>query len=155
MLAESDKKGSGFFDPNNNTIGFVNNTHTICQELFHAYQNEIGEYDDLDKSVRETEADIVSYLIATSVGAGCVGISEWDNGIVDNTNYVDNNYNLKPEVLDNLQFDLDFSIAVNNRIAFYKKRDAEEQINSPNSYIQSNSGIDAKAIKKVLSAIYE
>lgn len=155
MLDNSDDSKSGYFIPNNNEVGFVDNIHVICQELFHAYQSEIGEYNDCDKSVRETEADIVSFLIAASVYAPCVGISEWDNGITCNPNYVDDNFNLKPDVLGSSQFDRDFTTAVNNRISFYNKRDLEEQLNSPASYIQNNSGREAKAIKLVLSAIYE
>jgi hypothetical protein len=154
-MNEYDEKKSGFFNPNTNSVGFVNNIHVICQELFHAYQSEIGEYDEFDKSVRETEADIVSYLIATSVNSGCIAISEWDNGITYNPDYVDENFNFKPDIINSKQFDEDFKKAVNNRIIFYKNRSIEENTPSPASYIQDNSNTVAKAIKTVLSSIYE
>ena len=155
MLNQSSDKGSGYYRPSTNEVGFIDNIHTICQELFHAYQTEINVYNESDKSVREAEGDIVSYIIAVSVGATCVGISGWDNGITDNMEYIDKDFNFKPDIINSSEFDNDFQTAVSNRVEFYKKRDSEEKMTSPPSYIQANLNAEAKAIKKVLSSIYE
>ena len=155
MLNQSSDKGSGYYRPSTNEVGFIDNIHTICQELFHAYQTEINVYNESDKSVREAEGDIVSYIIAVSVGATCVGISGWDNGITDNMEYIDKDFNFKPDIINSSEFDNDFQTAVSNRVEFYKKRDSEEKMTFPPSYIQANLNAEAKAIKKVLSSIYE
>jgi hypothetical protein len=140
--------GSGSFNPKDNTVSvLLGDDFIVAQELFHAYQQDLGVYDSSDLSVRETEGDIVSTNIGLSLGQGTVG-TPWDQGI--GFNYVDDDLNLNESVLSS-DFDQDFSNAVDARISFYKGRNKENnQVGSTGSYTQANSGKSALALKKVV-----
>lgn len=125
----------------------------MAQELFHAYQSDIGVYDQNDLSVRETEGDLVSGNIANVLGIGTLGTGEWDQGIP--FEYVDMNLNFDDRVLTD-SFDKKFNDAVNARIEFYKKRELETPgAKAPYSYVQPNSGKGALALKKLIRHIKE
>jgi len=143
----SGEGGSGSYDPNTNKIYFTNDLYTMSQEVFHAYQQDLGVYNENDLSVRETEGDIVSSSIAMSIGAGGISGAWWDQNIP--LNYTDKDFVFDERVLTKA-FDEDFNKAVDARIEFYKGPRAEEAGSpGPGTYIQSNSGKGALALKKV------
>ncbi|MCB0654154.1 MAG: RHS repeat-associated core domain-containing protein [Saprospiraceae bacterium] len=138
--------GSGSFNPNTNEIHSVNDLHTLSQELFHAYQSDLGVYDSNDKSVRETEADLVSANVAMDVSPfGFIG-TPWDQGI--NYEFVDLE-GIYDESVMTEAFDKQFNIAVDARINYYKQREKEFGTKAPFSYVQENSRVGALALKKV------
>ena len=143
----SGEGGSGSFNPKTNEVYAIDNAGIISQELFHAYQSDIGVYDRNDISVRETEGDIVSSSVAISLGELSVGNSHWDQGI--GFEYVDDNLVLNESVLAEA-FGKDFNNAVEARIAFYKNREKRDGAKAPRGYIQKNSGVGALALKKVI-----
>ena len=138
--------GSGSFNNETKEVHAINDLYTLGQELFHAFQSDLGVYDKNDLSVRETEGDLISTNITTSLGE--FGQSPlWDEGL--GFKYVDNDLNFDESVLTK-EFDKDFNSVVDNRIEFYKAREKNTGAEAPFSYIQKNSGKGAKALKKVV-----
>ena len=86
-----------------------------------------------------------------NVNVGCTGTSAWDNGISQNPEYVNQDFSIRKEILYSSQFDIDFSIAVDNRVKYYNQRSVDINTASPSSYIQNNSGKSALALKQILS----
>jgi hypothetical protein len=146
--------GSGSYNPKTNEIHAVNDIETLAQELFHAYQSDLGVYTDADMSVREAEGDLVSSNIASSLNSGLAKFNEWDQGIGFNNHYMDDNYIFNEGVLSK-SFDEDFNKSVNARIQFYKNREENIGAKAPKSYIQENSGVGAKALKTVVTELYK
>ncbi len=146
--------GSGSFNAKTKEVYFVDDLYPLTQELFHAYQSDIGEYSLKDLSVRETEADIISQNIMYSLNIAFGGGSNlWDENMSTKQEYIDDNYNFKEGILSSKQFDIDFNTAVDKRIAFYKSREKQDGVKAPMSYIQQNSGVGALAIKKLVRSI--
>ena len=141
--------GSGSFNPKTNEVYSIDDMYSLSQELFHAYQSDIGVYSSKDLSVREAEADIVSQNIAISVGFGAQS-GDWSGMFIIKNEYIDNDLNFKTSILSSKQFDDDFNLAVNIRIAFYKNREKNERVKAPTTYIQKNSGVGALAIKRLV-----
>jgi RHS repeat-associated protein len=140
--------GSGSYSSTTNTIHAVEDISVLSQELFHAYQNDLGVYTDKDASVRETEGDLLSSSVANSVGKTSFGGGWDDQGIVFNPEYTDNDLIFTEGVLSE-SFDNDFNNAVNARIDYYKNGVSK----APASYIQDNSGTQALAIKKAVREV--
>ena len=138
--------GSGSFNPKTNEIHAIEDVATFAQEVFHAYQSDLGVYGKDDLSVRETEGDLVSSNIATSLGEMSLG-NAWDQGI--GFEYVDDNLVFNESVLT-ADFDKDFNKAVDARIEYYKNREKEFGAEAPATYVQKNSGVGALALKKVV-----
>jgi RHS repeat-associated protein len=146
--------GSGSFNPKTNEVYSIDDMYSLSQELFHAYQSDIGVYSSKDLSVREAEADIVSQNIMYSLNIAFGGGSNlWDENMSTKQEYIDDNYNFKEGILSSKQFDIDFNTAVDKRIAFYKSREKRDGVKAPMSYIQQNSGVGALAIKKLVRSI--
>ena len=141
--------GSGSFNEKTKEVHSVDDLYVLSQELFHAYQSDIGVYSSKDLSVRETEGDIVSQNIMYSLDFPAQS-GKWNSLFNIEENYVDNNYNFKESILSSKQFDTDFNTAVNNRINFYKGREREDGAKAPATYIQKNSGVGALAIKRLV-----
>jgi len=63
----NEPRGNGMFDPNTNEVilrsGELNN-YVTTQELFHAFQNDIGLLGPEYHVSNETEGDLISHLIA-------------------------------------------------------------------------------------------
>ncbi|MBK7221758.1 MAG: hypothetical protein IPH94_10660 [Saprospiraceae bacterium] len=108
--------GSGSFNTETNEIYAYLDVEKLAQEMFHAYQKDLGVYSKKDGSVRETEGDLVSSSIATSLVEPSMGYP-WDQGI--GFKYVDDNLVLNESVLTE-DFDIDFNNAVDSRINFTK-----------------------------------
>jgi len=150
IKAGAGEGGSGSYNTTTREIYSVNNIEALAQEMFHAYQSDLGIYSPKDMSVRETEGDLVSSNIASTVGTGLsLNYSSWDQGISKNNSYYDDNYIFDEGVLTE-EFDVDFNKAVDARIDFYKKREVQEGAKAPYGYIQPNSGSGAQALKKVI-----
>ncbi len=137
--------GSGSFSPKTNDIHYVS-LEALAQELFHAYQSDLSVYQNKDASVREAEGDIVSSNIILSLDK-ISSFNSWDEGI--GFTYIDEEGNLDLSVLSE-EFDVDFNIAVDNRIALYQNRENEYGAKAPESYVQENSGVGALALKKAM-----
>jgi len=146
IMSGSGEGGSGAFNPNNNEIYAIDNLEVLSQEMFHAYQTDLGVYSDKDLSVRETEGDLVSSSIALSLGELTIS-NPWDQGI--GLNYTDENLVFDEKVLS-ASFDKDFNKAVDARIEFYMNRQRLEGAEAPKTYIQKNSGTGALALKKLI-----
>ena len=145
--------GSGSFNEVTKEVHSIDDLYVLSQELFHAYQSDIGVYTSRDLSVRETEADIVSQNIAISLNWGVAGSAiAWDGGLSFKENYVDSDLYFKESIFLSKQFDNDFNTAVNNRINYYKNRDIEinDGTKGPATYLQKNSGVGALAIKRLV-----
>jgi RHS repeat-associated protein len=149
--AGAGKGGTGSFGPSTNEVSAnLESTYGIAQELFHAFQSDLGVYTSADNSVRETEGDIVSGAIALSVGEPAMS-EDWDQGI--KFNYTDDNLVFDKKVLTK-EFDNDFNKAVDGRIDFYKKREIQDGAKAPATYVQKNSGVGALALKALVKRLY-
>ena len=149
--AGAGKGGSGSFDESTNTVSAnLESTEAIAQEFFHAFQSDLGVYTSEDRSVRETEGDLVSSTIALSVD-GLAMSEDWDQGI--RFNYTNDNVEYDQRVLTK-EFDSDFNKAVDARIDFYKKREAQDGAKAPAGYVQKNSGVGALALKEIVRRLY-
>jgi RHS repeat-associated protein len=145
----SGKGGSGSFETNNNAISAIlTSLPTIAQELFHAYQSDINVYNKNDRSVRETEGDIVTSNIIWELALNGFDYSDWSQGI-GTTKYVDSKDNFDKSIFSE-EFDNDFNKAVDARIKFYKQREIEEEAEAPVGYIQKNSKVGALALKRLV-----
>jgi RHS repeat-associated protein len=149
IMPGSGAGGSGSYDPQTNIIHAIDNLEVLAQELFHAYQEDLGVYNSNDRSVREAEGDLVSSNIALSLG-GLANANPWDQGI--GFIYVDEFINFNESVLTSA-FDIDFNKAVDARINFYKTRQRDEGAVAPKGYIQKNSGVGALALKKLIREV--
>src|SRR5690606_30154335 len=134
----------------NEVYANLDDAYTISQELFHAFQSDLGVYTSADRSVREAEGDIVSAAIALSIGEPAMS-EDWDQGI--KFKYTDNDLVYDKKVLTK-EFDNDFNKAVDSRINFYKQREAQEGAKAPAGYIQKNSGVGALALKALVKRLY-
>jgi len=141
--------GSGMFNPATGKVHTDLTTHSITNELFHAYQSDLGVYDGNDKSVRETEADLVSINIHFELDLIAVGGS-WDQGIGLNVEYLDDNNDAFDEGVLTDSFNNDFSKAVDARIEYYKKTSREIRVKAPESYVAPNSGKPPLALQKAI-----
>ena len=139
--------GGGFFNPNNNEIQISDSYEVYAQEIFHAFQQDFGIYTSADKSVRETEGDLVSCVVALSIGEVSENNDAWDQGIV--LDYTDSEFNYTDEVFTST-FDNTFSSAVDSRIEYYKKQVSSGERSPDPTYTQENSGQKALALKKAL-----
>ncbi len=139
--------GSGSFNSRSNEIFALDNLESMAQEMFHAYQTDLGVYTDKDQSVREAEGDLVSTNIATSLGRAA-NANSWDNGI--GYDFMDRNFDTK--VLSP-EFDRKFNSAVNNRIKFYLDRLSDDGAESSKSYLMSNSRVGALGLKKLVREV--
>jgi len=137
--------GGGFFNPNNNEIQLSDSYEVYAQEIFHAFQQDYGVYTGADKSVRETEGDLVSCVVALSIGEVALNTDAWDQGIV--LDYTDPEFNYTDEVFTSV-FDNSFSSAVDSRIKYYKKLASSGERSLDPTYTQANSGQNALALKK-------
>jgi RHS repeat-associated protein len=145
--AGAGKGGSGSFNPKTNEVhANLESAYAVSQELFHAFQSDLGVYNSEDQSVRETEGDLVSGSISLSIGEPTMS-EDWDQGI--KFNYTDDNMVFGDKVLTK-DFDKDFNKAVDARIDFYKKRETQEGAAAPSTYVQKNSGAGAKALKELV-----
>ncbi len=142
--------GSGSYDGNTKEVHSTQNPQVLAQELFHAYQDDLGVYTDKDRSVREAEGDLVSASVAFSVGEPSMSYSDWDQGI--QLEYVDENLEFDEKVLSQ-EFDENFNKAVDARIEFYKKREQEDGAKAPGGYVQKNSKVGALALKTVVREV--
>ena len=142
--------GSGSYNPKINEIHAVNDVEVLAQEMFHAYQSDLGVYSKGDLSVRETEGDLVSSNIALSLGGLSMG-NPWDQGI--GFEYVDDDLIFNEKVLTG-SFDKDFNKAVDARIGFYNNRETVDGAKAPGTYVQKNLGVGAIALKKVVRESY-
>jgi RHS repeat-associated protein len=141
--------GGGSYNPQTNEVHTKNNDPSVwAEELFHAYQSDLGVYSRKDRSVRETEGDLVGVNVGLAVG-DITKSNIWDQGIGLNSDYVDNFSEFSEGVLSE-SFDEDFSKAVDARIEFYKEQEKYEGLKAPRGYIQPNSGQEALALKKVI-----
>jgi hypothetical protein len=138
--------GSGSYKDDTKEIHAIENIEVLAQEMFHAYQSDLGVYNQADISVRETEGDLVSTNVAISVGEAARS-NEWDQGI--GYEYIDDNMTFDEKVLTEA-FGVDFEKAVNSRIDFYKKREKEDGAKAPAGYVQKNSGKGAMALSKAV-----
>jgi len=140
---------SGSFNPATGEVHAVlNSTYIISQELFHAYQSDLGVYDSKDLSVRETEGDLVSSNIQMELGLlSREGI--WDQGIGFNDDYVDENLAFDEGVLTE-SFNNDFSKVVDARIEYYKNTSKEKGVDAPKTYVGQNSGKAPLALQKTV-----
>lgn len=139
--------GSGSFNPKTNEVHFIFDAFIMSQELFHAYQIDLGIYSGKDRSVIETEGDIISASIAVSIGEIAMGTEEWDQGIV--YDFTDNSLVFDERVFSE-SFDDKFTKAVDARIEHYKTRSEDIGIDAPKTYVQKNSGVGALALKRVV-----
>ena len=146
IMSGSGEGGSGAYNPNSNEIHSIDNSMALAQEMFHAYQTDLGVYSGKDLSVREAEGDLVSINIAMSLGMPTISNS-WDQGI--GFNYVDENLVFDERVFS-AAFDVDFNKAVDARIEFYMNRQRIEGAEAPKTYIQKNSRVGALALKKLI-----
>jgi RHS repeat-associated protein len=150
--------GAGSFDPSTNEIRFQNSLTAMSQEMFHAYQSDLGVYTSADLSVRETEGDLVSDNIVTSIIASgtvnmCSSVSIWGTEDIGSKKYIGNDGNFDLSVLS-ASFDADFNKAVDNRISFYLNRQKNEGVSAPKTYIQPNSRAGALALKRLVREVY-
>ncbi|QQR97184.1 MAG: hypothetical protein IPK18_09870 [Sphingobacteriales bacterium] len=137
--------GSGSYNDETKEIFSIDDIETLAQEMFHAYQSDLGVYTPEDLSVRETEGDLMSSNIVYSIGNIPTTLYSWDvNEIV--TTYPDG---FDKNVLTE-KFDKDFTEAVNTRIDYYRKIEEKTGTKELPSYTQDNSGTVARAIKKVV-----
>lgn len=149
IIAGAGHGGSGWFNPATGEVHAVlNSTYVISQELFHAYQSDLGVYDSKDLSVRETEGDLVSSNIQMELGLLSPGGS-WDQGIGFNDDYVDENSAFDEGVLTE-SFNKDFSKAVDARIEYYKNTSKEIGVDAPKTYVGKNSGKAPLALQKAV-----
>jgi len=137
--------GSGSFNPKTNEVHAVS-SEALVQELFHAFQSDLGVYGSADLSVREAEGVLISSNIMLSLGELSMG-NGWDQGI--GFEYVDDNLIFNETVLTE-DFDKDFNMAVDARIGFYNNREKVDGATAPRTYIQKNSGVGALALKKIV-----
>jgi RHS repeat-associated protein len=137
--------GSGSFEPKTNTISIGSVPSTNAQEMFHAYQSDLKVYDKKDYSVIEAEGDIAMSVILIQAGQMyMVGAPGWDRSL--HFKYLNNDDEYEPWSEDGStdEFDTEFSKAVDLRIEVYMNRTEDP----PPSYVQKNSGKDAKALKR-------
>jgi RHS repeat-associated protein len=146
----SGEGGSGSFNAKTNEVSFIG-PETMAQELFHAYQSDLGIYTRGDASVREAEGDIVSGSIMNSLGLPAKGTAFWDQGII--FEFVDENLNFNHSVLTPA-FDNKFNSAVDARINFYKNKEKQTQARAPAGYVQPNSRVGALALKTLIKLLY-
>lgn len=141
--------GSGSFNPATGEVhAILSSPYVISQELFHAYQSDLGLYDSRDLSVMETEGDLVSTNIQNELGLISIGGS-WDQGINFNDNYVDENLAFDEGVLTD-EFNKDFAKAVDARIEYYKNTSKEIGVDGPKTYVSQNSGKPPLALQKAV-----
>ena len=142
--------GSGSFNSKTGEVHVkLDNAYAISQELFHAFQSDIGVYSGKDLSVREAEGDIVSGSISLSLGE-VTPAESWSGDI--GFTYVDDDLNFNQSVFSE-EFDADFNKAVDDRIDFYKQREATSGAKAPATYIQKNSEVGALALKRIITII--
>ena len=145
----------GEFDPNTKTVSVKNAAaySILAQELFHAFQKDLGVYGSEDHSVKETEGDLMTEYVANEAGLGYGGMlfeqgeeGGWAEGILQiNGSRYENptNEQVQSEEYDNL-----FNESVDKRIVNFKQKgDAYKGYTSP------NSGKEPEAIKEVFKGV--
>jgi hypothetical protein len=147
--------GSGSFNPKTKDIHSINDTYTLSQEMFHAFQSDLKVYDDDDDSVRETEGDLVSYNIASDISStsGFMGL-EWSDGTQD-AKFLDKKTSTYNESVLGKDFDTFFDESVEKRIVFYKNREINDGIKAPDTYVQPNSHKSPIALKTAIKLVME
>ena len=149
-------KGGGQYDPKDQsvTVKSINSFAILAQELFHAYQWDLGVYQtDKDRSVIETEGDLMTVYVANEVVIGLPGmLSEqsdpggWADEISEFTGSVTINPTLKQ--IESSEYDKLFNKAVDKRIEHFKDKGKDYE-----GYIKPNSGKVPLAIKSVYKGV--
>jgi len=147
----------GQFDPNTNTVSYKNagSAVTIAQELFHAFQKDLGIYGADDHSVIEAEGDIMSEYVSKEASLGLGGMlleqgeeGGWAEDLLNiNGSRFDNPTN---EQVQSGEFDKLFSESVDKRIEHFKGKGEAYK-----GYTTPNSGEGAKALKEVFKSVNE
>ncbi len=134
-------KGEGQYNDETKEVIFKEDSSlssmTTSQELFHAYQDDTGAYNEQDRSVRETEGDIVSQMIVYDLGepfTDQMGTESWGSDLLKQFGGL---YAPLPGSDSVLSTDtvIWFGNAVDKRIEYFEKRGTESQ-----GYVQPNSG---------------
>lgn len=151
----ADKKFNkgGSYDPNTKIATLSNNnSYTISQELFHVYQDDIGEYVPEDHSNVETEGDIMSFYVANEVGGVTpTSMFSWARGLM--FEYIDKDGKPLLNKILSEQFESDFQEGVDKRIEYYKERGEKEKTDKFKNYTFPKSKAGPKGIKKVVKAL--
>ena len=147
---------SGQFNSNDNTVTIKSISRYIVtiQELFHAYQKDLGVYNRADHAIKETEGDLMTEYVVNEAGLGFGSmLSEqgmlggWGEYILEiNGSRYDNPTN---EQVQNEEYNKLFTEAVDKRIEHFKIQGEGYE-----GYTTPNSGSEPKAIKEVFNKVY-
>ena len=141
---------------NSVTVKNVGAYIVLAQELFHAYQSDLGVYKPSDHSVVETEGDLMSVYIANEAGLGYGGIlteQSMEGGWAEKiSNFPGNSLdNPTLEQVKSEEYDKLFNEAVDNRIKHFKTK--LEDCQYCTGYTKPNSGQKPLAIKSVFEGV--
>ena len=121
----------------------------FVQELFHAYQKELGVYSREDHSVMETEGDLMTEYVANEIGIPTSGMivdqgdpGGWGEDILKINGTRDDNPT--KEQVQSEKYDKLFNEAVDKRINHFKTKGEDFK-----GYIRPNSGSEPKAIQEM------
>lgn len=138
------KKGGQFDKKNNSITTKLYSPSILAQELFHAFQSDLGVYNEKDHAVKETEGDLLTNYVANEakfpVGGIILDMIEgWGKDIINYSGGRFNNPTNEQVQSDN--FKTLFNKAVDKRISFFKTKGI-----SYKGYTTPNSGAAPKAL---------
>ena len=149
IIVDNKLAGSGAFYPKSNKVIVkdMSDYYPLAQELFHAYQEDLNIYTAKDRSVREAEGDLVSALVMDNLNMGAP-VAPWLTDLFSKIINIEDTQE-KTKYLTSYDFINEFNTAAEARIDFYKN----ERIDSPITYIQSNSKMGPQAFLILLKSI--
>lgn len=130
----------------------------IAQELFHAYQRDLGVYTAEDHSVKEAEGDIMTQYIANEmdptplIGSILLEMGDtWGKDILEINGFkFENPTN---EQVQSSEYDDLFTKASSDRVEYYKEKVKEDERYT--GYTSESSGQKPLAIKEVFKKVAE
>ena len=148
----------GRFNPMTNTVTFKSlcSPSIIAQELFHAYQNDLGVYYQKDHTVIETEGDLMTQYVANEAGipmGGMLSEQSSEGGWAEDISVINGDKFTNPtnEQIQSEEYDAKFSEAVDFRIEHFKTLGE----NYKGYYSTPNSGQKPLATKEVFKKTSE
>ena len=148
------KESGGTFNPNTGYVGMksLNDSYTVAQELFHAYQTDQGFYENKDHSVAETEGDLLSKYVIMDVGlpVGSTVGYVWDSEILNEFDPDGYGYGIpSAKDIDSEKYQTLFTESVDKRITMYTKLAQEQKTTAYKGYTLPNSGKGSLGLSKV------
>jgi hypothetical protein len=150
-------KGGSYNGKDKKVVVSSNTPLILAQEIFHAFQDDMGVYSSKDHSSKEAEGDIMTEYIANEMGAIVGGILlEMETGWGKEILNINGDVFVNPtnDQVQSSEYDGLFFKACSSRSEYFKDK-VDQGEDFPKGYTLECSGQKPLAIKEVFNKIME